>query len=835
MIASQCASLNLLSFLPDAAREVADALLDPDLGGCVPALADGRPMLVNPTAAELDTAVAAAFERASEDEATLFLALVGHGDYADDDFYFLTHDATSPPDSRTAFHLAQRIKELLGRHSLLDGLVILLDTCHAGVAATQAAARWVHIVGQAGKRFEVLTASDDRTAADGCFSRSLAGVLRSGRPELGERLRCPDLKRVISAFCPRQTAVHLAFDGVRTTTKGDQGLWLAVNASEAWRPLLGNPSAAEIERLTDRYRPAPALSMLVGHLLMGVRCVAVTGDAGSGKSTLVAALARPAIAADVVPSKLLHAVLLLTPGQTGEQIAAELARQLRRSVPGFDAAHARYREQPRLDASAFDLDVAGPLRVLTQEWRGGSIRIALDGLDRLDAAESPRLTRALGAVIADPALARVQLVVAARRSPIEADTRVLHLTREEAGLVCAACGTRNPAEEAFCEVCGSFLSWRADSIRTGASEPAPPAQHSRPAGVQPPASGEALCPLCGSGNARTRRFCSRCGSTLAASPGGGPPPPTGSLPARRIADTVRAVRLVAPLLITTAALTLALPEPARWYPAGVGIMTLLCLAGYSLYRRRRRRLAAEPDWQWRPGRPSAAGDDGTAILEHGFRQGHSADVVRAVLRASASHGPLPLTILARASARLGGPGRISELRDALVRLGDDVLRSRAGSPDETVSLSVPAPRQGRVTAHRALLYAIGELAPASEQSRDTPEQRYARAAEAAYLWQLGQREEAVHSLDERPLTVPFENLERWTAWAGKAAVELGDEHPLTLRCRARVAAWTGKSGDPAAAAAAFEELLPVAERVLGADSLTTLGIRHGAAALRDDR
>jgi hypothetical protein len=37
---------------------------------------------------------------------------------------------------------------------LLDGLVLLIDTCHAGVAAEQAGQRWVHVVGQACRRFE---------------------------------------------------------------------------------------------------------------------------------------------------------------------------------------------------------------------------------------------------------------------------------------------------------------------------------------------------------------------------------------------------------------------------------------------------------------------------------------------------------------------------------------------------------------------------------------------------------------------------------------------------------------------------------------------------------
>ncbi|WP_414937677.1 tetratricopeptide repeat protein [Amycolatopsis sp. cmx-11-51] len=50
-----------------------------------------------------------AFERASEDESSLFLSLVGHGEYADDDFYFLTKETSLPVDNRKSFLFAQRI------------------------------------------------------------------------------------------------------------------------------------------------------------------------------------------------------------------------------------------------------------------------------------------------------------------------------------------------------------------------------------------------------------------------------------------------------------------------------------------------------------------------------------------------------------------------------------------------------------------------------------------------------------------------------------------------------------------------------------------------------
>jgi tetratricopeptide (TPR) repeat protein len=413
VIASQCEGLNLLSFLPDAAGDVASALLDPAVGQCVPALPE-RPLLVDPTIDQLDDAITEAFARASEDEATLFIALVGHGEYTDDDFYFLTKDTKLPPSSRTAFMLAQRVRELLAEHSMLDGLVLLLDTCHAGIAAQQAAGRWIKIVGQAGRRFEVLTASDERTAANGCFSRQLVQVLRSGHPKLGERLRCPDMKTVLSLLCPMQTAVHLAFDGRREIATGDEGLWLAMNSSEAWRgsPAADNPAAAEIDRLTRDYEPPHQLASVVSNLLSGTKYLAVTGPAGTGKSRLVAALARPSVAERVVPPKLMDAVLFLSATDTASTVAAELARQLGRTVPGFADSAAAYQDSvdPTVwqAADSFQRAVLGPLAHGKHK-----ARIAIDGIDNLPAPLGNRLRQKLEPLALK---GQLQLVLSSRQT-----------------------------------------------------------------------------------------------------------------------------------------------------------------------------------------------------------------------------------------------------------------------------------------------------------------------------------------------------------------------------------------------------------------------------------
>lgn len=100
-------------------------------------------------------------------------------------------------------------------------------------------------------------------------------------------------------------------------------------------------------------------------------------------------------------------------------------------------------------------------------------------------------------------------------------------------IICASCGTANPATERFCGECGDFLEW--STARTdppagaaGTVDPLPAADP--PAAVQPtvvatphrrpprraPSGARQTgddwhCDRCGAGNDRQRRFCGACG------------------------------------------------------------------------------------------------------------------------------------------------------------------------------------------------------------------------------------------------------------------------------------------------------------------------------------
>lgn len=408
VIGSQCRELNPLSFLPAAAEDLYQVLTTPELGSCVPALPDGVGLLLDPSVAEAKAALRTAFTRASEDGATLLLAYIGHGESVYDDFYLLPVDASATPDSDTGIHLVQLIRELYGRHSFVDGLVVLLDACYAGVAAAGAAARWVGKLG-ANSRFVVLTATANRTAADGCFSRALTQLIREGiASSPGEYLAWEEVRVALSGCCPLQNP--------QLPRNNDEGLFLARNAvwpARRWSAA-GTVVASEIERLTAWFQPTPPLEA-VAAASQTCRGVRVVGDAGVGKSALAAVLVRGAVAEGRVPQGFAQAIAFLTPANSSTELAAQLTAQLSRNLPDFAAARARFqRDTPESEWKGLDAlqrEVLGPLRLVGMD---SSLRLVFDGLDQLAVGTESTVYAALDALLTDPALKGIRVVATSR-------------------------------------------------------------------------------------------------------------------------------------------------------------------------------------------------------------------------------------------------------------------------------------------------------------------------------------------------------------------------------------------------------------------------------------
>jgi cellulose biosynthesis protein BcsQ len=116
------------------------------------------------------------------------------------------------------------------------------------------------------------------------------------------------------------------------------------------------------------------------------RCLTLVGLAGTGKSTIAAALARPEVTEGEVPEDFVQALAFISEVTTSAELARVLQQQLRVSVAGFSDAGAllegRLTREDREQLDALQLMVLGPLSQLDA---GPPVRIVIDGLDQLPA------------------------------------------------------------------------------------------------------------------------------------------------------------------------------------------------------------------------------------------------------------------------------------------------------------------------------------------------------------------------------------------------------------------------------------------------------------------
>lgn len=233
VIGSQCEALPQLSFLPQLAIELYEALIDPKLGACTAALPDldGGGLLIDPTRQQVVDALRSAFDRANNSRATLIIAMLGHGIATVGDFYYLTIDSPGTGDIDRDVDLSHRLKRLLADNGDLSGLIMWLDTCHSGVAAQQAS-QWNEVgLKSTLRRFEILSATGDDPAYNGDFSRALLNTLQHGVPGAGETLDANDLRPHLSEGAQAQRPQRITIDGGGWERRHNEGLWLAYNVA----------------------------------------------------------------------------------------------------------------------------------------------------------------------------------------------------------------------------------------------------------------------------------------------------------------------------------------------------------------------------------------------------------------------------------------------------------------------------------------------------------------------------------------------------------------------------------------------------------------------------
>jgi hypothetical protein len=396
VIGSQCDALGHLPFLPKAAEELYAVMTDPERGACVPALEE-MGLLIDPDVAGVKQAIESAYLRAAKAEATLFIAYIGHGATLGRAFYLLPKDAKECPlTSQTAVPLITLILEThLNAPGQIDGLGVLLDTCQSGKAGIAAAEAWVTDL-EGTLRFDMLTAASDQPAVNGCFSRTLTKLLREGiEAEPSEFLLSLHVRPFIGGLCPNQVPQNPSWNV-------DHTLWLSRNVARALEPWGQTALADEIQRLTLAYQPTLALSEIVKHSKIE-RCVAVLGEAGSGKSALAAALGWPKVTEGIVPARFVQAIAFIDEASTPYRLASTITQQLARSVPGFSAAHEAFEREMRDDErrtfGILEKRLVGPLKRLAPEME---IRLVVDALDCLSTDARGPVIAALEELVALP-------------------------------------------------------------------------------------------------------------------------------------------------------------------------------------------------------------------------------------------------------------------------------------------------------------------------------------------------------------------------------------------------------------------------------------------------
>jgi hypothetical protein len=226
VIATQCRAKDPLEHLEEAAAALYGVLADEAAGECQPGLRDEDSLLCGTlTSREIEARVREAIEYADEENATLILALLGHGFSPGDatTLYFMGYDAVG--DRLSGVEVGTLLRDAADAPGI-SGVIGIVDTCYAGSAPPRLdeLAR-----GLRGGRVQLtlLMASSAAEQAFGLrFSRELADVLRHGLPDAGPLLRAGDVKEELQRRVRGQTVSKLEYDADLSAAPA---LWLARN------------------------------------------------------------------------------------------------------------------------------------------------------------------------------------------------------------------------------------------------------------------------------------------------------------------------------------------------------------------------------------------------------------------------------------------------------------------------------------------------------------------------------------------------------------------------------------------------------------------------------
>ncbi|MEU1407878.1 tetratricopeptide repeat protein [Streptomyces sp. NPDC005728] len=802
-----------MSFLPGVAQDLAALLIDPRLGNCDSALESG-PLLMDPSRTEMIAAIKEAFRTADDTGSTLVLAIIGHGIAIDDDFYFLPRDGGGQGDPDEDVHLSHWLKAELRKAANLDGLLVLLDTCYAGVGATQAA-QWREVgLGRHQRRYELLTASANQPAYGGKVTKALIDVLRQGIPSAGTTVDARYLREPLLKAAGEQHPQRITHDGGDWAQSGDGGLWWAHNAAyDVTSGGAGGRGAVwdRLVELTSHLQPTPVLGELVAATTATPR-VALVGPRGSGKSTLAAALAHPEASRGQVPNQFVQAIVFASRTSTLADLAHSLAAQLTETVPGFaDAQHRflrRLTSEERQGLDALHENVIGPLELVDPP---PAVRLVIDALDELPAVTRHSTLHTLGA-----AHDGLHLVVTARSGfPSPAGSHHVSTERASDETISAYLRDRGVSQEHFPalvrQTAGSWLHAHllADRVLRPGFDPAVLRDDVR-LSLSALYDGELIA--VGADDPTVWREQLRPVLGVLAVAGAGPilPLPLLVAASRHLHGPSTTTQVRDVLVRVSGLITRTQPGQPDEH---VGLFHPSLAEDY-LLRPRVGQFAIEPA-EYHAALAGAI--QGLAPLQ---QHNPTDSIHRYAIRAEAHH---------RWYASHDSTAVIESLVERLAGSAMDA-RERWQPWPAIFSAALGPEHPDTLTVQESLSWWIGEAGgPAAARDQLTallpvyekvfgpehPDTLNVRASLARWIGEAGDPVAARH----------------WFATLLPACEKVfGAKHPHTLTIRGSLARWTGEAGDPAAARDQYATLLPMRQKVSGPESSETLDVRANLAA-----
>jgi hypothetical protein len=223
-----------------------------------------------------------------------------------------------------------------------------------------------------------------------------------------------------------------------------------------------------------------------------------------------------------------------------------------------------------------------------------------------------------------------------------------------------------------------------------------------------------------------------------------------------------------------------------------------------------------------------------------------AGLLLSILAAAGAGPSVPLEIILPSLDTLGHSATIPQLRDLLVRFGTLVSRGQPGLPQERVGMThvvlidvfdSHADQVAEITgwfdvaaAHVALAITVGATLGGADKSKEAI--AYASSAGPRHYLRAGDIAGAVSLLSRLDGPSAADNRDRWATWLGDILRAAGPTSESAFLSRHKLAQWQGQAGDPAGAAAAFQDLLEDRLRILGPDHPDTLSTRQNLASWR---